>query len=492
MKKVFYEAVRVVWDTKAKGFRSTHKEYETREEAIRYAERYARDCGSATKEFESMYVYKVEDEADVDCADPHYLEDCRKGDRIWFKTAGMDEPVVKEEEAAAEELHLVAEEAGEVELGKPSTEAIEADLQIAQSKVNKANARIAKFKAELKTEDKASQYLLNRMRQRRDDLLKDERETAARLQAVKENEASYEAKKTTHKDVKDELVKLITDKINTTGQLPWSSGLLNGALPPVNSTSMKPYKGINLFLLSYLAKGTSQEFLTYHQVKELGGTVRKGSKGIPIVYWSRWNKKEHRPAVKDDEKDDCYFFLKKYTVFEIGDQVEGLKPRREIRQKENPPLTDAEDFIHVFVRATQVKFSRNHSISMKNRTAWYSPQNHEVQVAPRNEFTSSEDYVATCFHELVHSTGKAMGRPQNHEYEAYSKEEVIAEFGAALLCRHFGITSTEDNTAAYLQRWGKALKDNPDWLIQGANAAQKAVDYMMKVVEDAEIKEMLA
>lgn len=472
MKKVFYEAVRVVWDTKAKGFRETRKEYATKEEAIRYAERYARDCGSATKEFESMYVWKV--------VDP---ENYKVNDRIWFKRAGMDAPEVKEE---AEELHLVAEE-----LGKPSAEAIEADLQAAQRKVNKVNQTIAKYEKEL-DKSEASRYILNRMRQHRDDFLKEERETASLLQAVKENQASYDTKKTTRKDVKDELVKLITEKISATGQLPWSSGLLNKVMMPVNSTSMKPYKGINLFILSYLAKGTSEEFLTYHQAKELGGTVKKGTKGLPIVYWSRWNKKEHRPAVKDDEKEDCYFFLKKYTVFEIGDQIEGIKPRREIKQKENPPLTDAEDFIQTFVRATNIKFSREHSISLKNRTAWYSPANHEVQVAPRNEFASSEDYVATCFHELVHSTGKAMGRTQNHDHEDYSKEEVVAEFGAALLCRHFGITSQENNTAAYLQSWSKALTDNPDWLIQGANAAQKAVDYMMKVVEDAEVKEMLA
>lgn len=77
----------------------------------------------------------------------------------------------------------------------------------------------------------------------------------------------------------------------------------------------------------------------------------------------------------------------------------------------------------------------------------------------------------------------------------YSKEEVVAEFGAALLCRAFGITEQEDNTAAYLQSWSQKLKENPDWLINGANAAQKAVDYMFKKVgyipqgEDLEVVE---
>ena len=65
---------------------------------------------------------------------------------------------------------------------------------------------------------------------------------------------------------------------------------------------------------------------------------------------------------------------------------------------------------------------------------------------------------------------------------SYSKEEIVAEFGAALLCRQFGITSEDDNTAAYLQGWSEAIKENPDWLINGANAAQKAVDYMNEIV----------
>lgn len=297
------------------------------------------------------------------------------------------------------------------------------------------------------------------------------------------------------KDIKAELVQLILDKMSTSGQLPWDSGLLNSVHAPVNGKTMQEYRGINFFLLSFLAKGTSCEFLTFHQAQELGGKVKKGAKSYPVVYWSSWNSKEKRPAEKGDNKDDIYYFLKRWCVFEIGDQIEGIEPRRKKVERENKPLQAAEDFIKKFVGATGLKVTHNSSISQSGHTPKYFPKLHAVQIPPREEFASEQSYLASFFHELVHSTGKAMERKlagMSKDIEAYSKEEVIAEFGAALLCRHFGITAETNNSAAYIQSWSKRLKDNPDWLISGANAAQKAVDYMLEIVAETELDMMLA
>lgn len=88
-----------------------------------------------------------------------------------------------------------------------------------------------------------------------------------------------------------------------------------------------------------------------------------------------------------------------------------------------------------------------------------------------------------------------MNREKNKDgfgSEIYSKEEIVAEFGAALLCRRFGIEKEDNNTAAYIKGWSEAIKNNPDWLINGANAAQKAVDYMLKVAGMEEPEEAAA
>jgi len=62
----------------------------------------------------------------------------------------------------------------------------------------------------------------------------------------------------------------------------------------------------------------SPYWLTFKQALELGGNVRKGSKGTTVVY-------ANKLVVKDSETDDerAIPFLKRYTVFN-ADQVEGL------------------------------------------------------------------------------------------------------------------------------------------------------------------------
>ena len=63
--------------------------------------------------------------------------------------------------------------------------------------------------------------------------------------------------------------------------------------------------------------------------------------------------------------------------------------------------------------------------------------------------------------------------------ESYSKEELIAEMGAAMLCGVVGISpATIENSAAYLQSWITRLRGDSKLLVSAASAAQKAADYI--------------
>ena len=65
----------------------------------------------------------------------------------------------------------------------------------------------------------------------------------------------------------------------------------------------------------------------------------------------------------------------------------------------------------------------------------------------------------------------------SHEY---SKEELVAEMGAAFLCGHAGIEqSVIVNSAAYIRGWLKALKNDKMLLVHAAAQAQKAADYIL-------------
>jgi len=54
--------------------------------------------------------------------------------------------------------------------------------------------------------------------------------------------------------------------------------------------------------------------------------------------------------------------------------------------------------------------------------------------------------------------------------------------GASFLCGHAGIEHTTlENSAAYIQGWLKALKNDKTLLVHAAAAAQKASDYILNV-----------
>src|SRR5690606_19685262 len=80
---------------------------------------------------------------------------------------------------------------------------------------------------------------------------------------------------------------------------------------PLNLVSGKSYRGINVFTLSS-APYTSPYWLTFRQAQERGGHVRKGERGMPIVFW--------KIVEKDDE---IYPVLQSWTVFNVQ-QCDGI------------------------------------------------------------------------------------------------------------------------------------------------------------------------
>ena len=106
----------------------------------------------------------------------------------------------------------------------------------------------------------------------------------------------------------------------------------------------------------------------------------------------------------------------------------------------------------------------------------------------RNCFESPEAYYSTLFHELTHSTGHTSRLKRfeenstDHQFgsESYSKEELIAEMGAAMLAGIAGIShATLGNSASYLHAWINRLKSDSRLIISAASHAQKAADYIL-------------
>ncbi len=104
------------------------------------------------------------------------------------------------------------------------------------------------------------------------------------------------------------------------GIIPWQQPWRAGALHPTNLLTKKPYRGVNVLLL-WPGTFTSPYWLTFRQALALGGSVRKGQKGTPIVFW-KVGKQEKEPDSPDAETRRN-FILRYYTVFNV-DQCDGL------------------------------------------------------------------------------------------------------------------------------------------------------------------------
>ena len=65
--------------------------------------------------------------------------------------------------------------------------------------------------------------------------------------------------------------------------------------------------------------------------------------------------------------------------------------------------------------------------------------------------------------------------------EAYSKEELIAEIGAAALVNHAGLETANSfrNSAAYVQNWLKVLQEDKRFIVSAAGKAEKAVSLIL-------------
>jgi len=270
---------------------------------------------------------------------------------------------------------------------------------------------------------------------------------------------------------------------------PWSA---DGAMEhPINNSTGRAYNGLNvLFLtLEQTEKGYEfNEWLTFKQAQAKGGSVRKGEKSTPIVFWSilykgedgkLYRKLEDVPAGMPYDK---LFSPRLFSVFNIG-QCDGIEPRRpkvESTGKFNP-IEEAEA-----VYAVKYPKASRPTLGHGGNSAFYSPSKHHVQMPKPETFVTNDDYYKTLFHELVHSTGhesilKRLEKVSAFGSEAYSKEELVAEIGAQFLVGLTGIKPKDDeaNSQAYINGWIKKLQDKPKMALSAANKAMKAVDFIM-------------
>ena len=262
------------------------------------------------------------------------------------------------------------------------------------------------------------------------------------------------------------------------GTVPWRKPWQGGEVGmPRNLVTGHPYRGINVFLLA-AAGYASPYWLTFRQARQRGGSVRSGEHGTPVVFW-KWHHAQDQDA-EDRRRRRRIPFLRYYTVFNIAQcdgvfvPVTSMPPQRECS-----PLVRCEEVVAGMPDAPAIESGRTQ--------AAYLPARDRIIMPAPSAFESAEAYHATLFHELVHSTGntRRLARPAVMDAaafgsHAYSKEELVAEMGAAFLCGHTDIeAATLENAASYIDGWLRVLRGDSRMVIQAATHAQKAADFIL-------------
>ena len=256
------------------------------------------------------------------------------------------------------------------------------------------------------------------------------------------------------------------------GVIPWQKPWVACGKAISRSTG-KPYSLLNQMLL-----GRPGEYLTFKQCQDAGGKVKKGEKSQMVVFW-KWIETEDEETHEKKEVP----FLRYYNVFHI-DQCEGVtaKHTAETAFPDGAAADEAaQAIIADYLAREKVRLHHN-----EGDRAFYRPSTDEVVLPLRCQFTSTAEYYSTMFHELTHSTGHAtrlnrLSKPSFFGTEDYSKEELVAEIGAATLVNHVGIETSASlrNNAAYIQNWLKVLRDDKRFIVSAAGKAEKAVALIL-------------
>lgn len=247
---------------------------------------------------------------------------------------------------------------------------------------------------------------------------------------------------------------------------PWQA---SGAA--ISHTTGKPYSLLNQMLL-----GRAGEYATYKQIQQAGGWVRKGEKASMVVFW-KWLDRE------DEETGEMKQipFLRYYNVFHV-DQCENIKPRFAASNPHNAN-TDAaaEAVITNYVNREGVRLEHQ-----EGDRAFYQPSTDRIVLPLLKQFAETAEYYGSAFHEMVHSTGhvKRLNRLDATAYfgsDTYSKEELVAEIGAAALVNRVGLETDKSfrNNAAYVQNWLQVLKNDKRFIVSAAGKADKAVALIL-------------
>ena len=333
--------------------------------------------------------------------------------------------------------------------------------------------------------------------------------------------------------MRDKVTQILMDSIIKTaleeGSLPWEQPWKH--MFPFNWYTMSSYRGINRWILE------TGEYLTANQLREYNkknGTDYKFAKGIkwmPVLFV-----RNHEKVVTYDELPEpvaqafeekkargelpgtgaiWIAFSGKYSyAYKVPNtflRVQRVRVFHRVAERHHfvnskgeclPSRIESGEMIITKEKPETIakSYLQREGIPLVHRDiarAYYSPSRDFINIPPRDNFKSTEHLYSTLFHEMGHSSGAVnrLNRPgvadiNTRDREKYSKEEVVAELCASLLCAEAGLMNyTPDqskeftNRASYIQGYLQFLQDAENDLVYICSDAEKACDFIMSACD---------
>jgi len=283
-----------------------------------------------------------------------------------------------------------------------------------------------------------------------------------------------------HQLVTDRIIDLIESHKTELKNL-WIKKDGSGSLP-TNFKTKKYYSGVNILLLwgACLDNNfTSSHWLTFKQAQEIGGRVKKGSKGTGVVYYNVMKKELDSIQSVGEKTEVSIPFLKSFSVFNL-DQIDGIEVHETVEERTEFDANKLAEEI--------LKYSKA-DIKEEGNKAFFRRSTDEIYLPSRNSFISPSHFYSTALHELTHWTGheNRLNRQYGKRFgdNAYAFEELVAELGAAFLTSEIGVISqTIPDHAGYIESWLKVLKNDKKAIFTAASQASKAHSFIMNFLPD--------
>lgn len=319
-------------------------------------------------------------------------------------------------------------------------------------------------------------------------------------------------------DKKAEISKYLIDLIEKTEVAPWRCPWIFGH----NDMAFKgsEYNGINqivLALVRTLNGFKSRLWLTKTKINALNDKVwvpakgkkkahwakvggfdksysefayiKADSKAAPVIYWNWYTPKDAlgNPQLDANGNEIKIPYLSKYCVFN-ADQIENFDPTP--FEPELPDTGIDACSCQEIEKMLLAGYKDAPKVVHGGDRACYNFELDTVCLPDYKQFLSVQEFAAALAHELVHSTGAKTRLKRNMSADrrstAYSKEELVAEFGASMLMAELGYKDmpTLENSAAYLKSWISELKNEPTVLFDAIRDARKATDHILGIVKE--------